>query len=530
MRLAELWYASPAYQLLLRGPTPRHLSRLPPAPGAGDPQRGAMILGGVLMAGGHQVDLSPAVWRNPALPAQALADLHGFGWLDDLAMVGGERAAKVAQDLVDSWIDHNSVWSADAWSPAVVGMRLGAWLSHARLIAPPENSPLGSRILASLARQARHLQRVATTAEEGVGRILALRGLVYAIACGLLPRRSLGKVLHWLTIEIPRQIQPDGSHLSRSPRRQVVALAALIDVQNVLKSAAEEPPASVIQAIERMTPVVRFLCHGDGRFAQFNGGTEDSSEPIAAVLGASDADGNDPSAPDAGGYHRLAAGDSLVIMDCGMPPPSGFDGEAHAGTLSFEMSAGRERLIVNCGAVGLADEAARRAARSTAAHSTLTIDDRNSSEILAGDGLGRRPAAVNCSREEADGNAWLDASHDGYRSNFGVVHRRRLYLSRDGHDLRGEDTLVGAHRGEFAVRFHLHPDVDASLIQTGAAVLLRQRTGTAWRFQATGGRLDLAESIYLGLKGQRRSEQIVITGSLDGSGAQLKWALKRITA
>ena len=84
----------------------------------------------------------------------------------------------------------------------------------------------------------------------------------------------------------------------------------------------------------------------------------------------------------------------------------------------------------------------------------------------------------------------------------------------------------------FALRFHLHPGVQASLVQNGTAVLLRLPGGTGWRLIAEGGTLSLAESVYLGSAGEvRRSEQIVVSGVIEAGSpaARVKWALKRVT-
>ncbi len=96
---------------------------------------------------------------------------------------------------------------------------------------------------------------------------------------------------------------------------------------------------------------------------------------------------------------------------------------------SMEMSVGRDRLIVNCGAFPAGPPEWRDATRATAAHSTLVIADVNSSELKP-DGLGRRPVAVEAQRQEANGAHWLEASHDGWVKPFGAVHRRRLYRRR----------------------------------------------------------------------------------------------------
>ncbi len=74
-----------------------------------------------------------------------------------------------------------------------------------------------------------------------------------------------------------------------------------------------------------------------------------------------------------------------TLFDAGIRrPPGAFSTAAHAGCLAFEMSSSVNRLIVNCGmAVGSDDAWAANALRSTAAHSTLMIDD------VLGNGAGR---------------------------------------------------------------------------------------------------------------------------------------------
>jgi hypothetical protein len=119
---------------------------------------------------------------------------------------------------------------------------------------------------------------------------------------------------------------------------------------------------------------------------------------------------------------------------------AGADRFAHAGTLSFEMSVGRDRLIVNCGAAPAAEGEWRDALRATAAHSALILADTNSSELRP-EGLGRRVEKVEVDRQEANGAQWLEVSHDGWVRQFGLRHRRRFYLSESGDDLRGEDVL-----------------------------------------------------------------------------------------
>ena len=56
--------------------------------------------------------------------------------------------------------------------------------------------------------------------------------------------------------------------------------------------------------------------------------------------------------------------------------------EAHAGCLSFELSARQQRIVVNCGLPATSRETWRQVARATAAHSTVTFNDTSSCRFL----------------------------------------------------------------------------------------------------------------------------------------------------
>jgi uncharacterized heparinase superfamily protein len=100
-------------------------------------------------------------------------------------------------------------------------------------------------------------------------------------------------------------------------------------------------------------------------------------------------------------------------------------------------------------------------------------------------------------------------------------------MAESGEDVRGEDAVEAASPQPFSVRFHLHPNVTASLQQDGEAVLLRLPTAGGWRLRADGARISLEESVYLGGGEPRRSEQVVLTGYTDGP-QHVKWAITKV--
>ncbi len=87
-------------------------------------------------------------------------------------------------------------------------------------------------------------------------------------------------------------------------------------------------------------------------------------------------------------------------------------------------------------------------------------------------GIALKPDIVTSRREETNGQIWLDLSHNGYEEGFGLIHRRRLYLSANGEDFMGEDHLIGKGGNSFALGFHLDLRVRVSITQIGQAALM----------------------------------------------------------
>lgn len=514
----------------------------------GDPNRGARILRGEFEVGGAVRRLEPSLeeghttpegWDEHAGPLGWRAAAHAFAWMRDLRALGTDAARTRARDLTEDWLSRGGLEDL-ALAPEVAAARVSAWLGHWDFLAATADDGFRKRLMHRLAQDARLV--VASLPAEAMhrGALVTLKGGL-AAAVALEDDGWLQRVLRFLPGELDRQFLPDGGHVERSPHQQLMALQDLVEIRNLLHGAGINAPPQLAIVLQRAGQALGLMRHGDGALAVFNGGREETAALVDLVLTQGQTRGRAPMLLEESGFHRLQAGRSLVIAECGPPPPGrgrdvgsglpmGADRLSHAGTLSFEMSVGRDRLIVNCGAAPAAEAEWRDALRATAAHSTLVLADTNSSE-LKDEGLGRRPERVEAERHEAGGAQWLEATHDGWRKPYGVVHRRRLYLAESGDDLRGEDLLELPEAKQeippFVVRFHLHPGVTASLLQDEAGVLLRLPSGQGWRLRAKGARVELEESIYLGSE-PRRTSQVALHA--DTGADSVQWAITRVGA
>ena len=527
--LRRVTYGSSIYNYTLLGCKPSGLLGTPRVLFPGDASSGQAILAGLMPFNGKRIKFPSFNKSNKRANECWVVKLHSFQWLSDLHRVGSDEARQLAQRLISEWIAEHGQWDELFWRPDILGARLASWTSNFAFFSVTANKRFLDKILLEIGRQSRHLSRSVLQGLPGYPRIVALKGLIYVGISLPQSKNYLVQAIESLEVETTLQIYPDGGHISRNPKIQMDFLKDLLEIRTVLLAAHYDVPNWLTETCKRMASILNGMCLGDGSLARFNGGVSADAREIGALLSKVKFKQIAPSAYLHSGFHRLESDKTILIMDVGAPPNKGDNRWAHAGTLSFELSVDKERLIVNCGAAETVGEDWRQAFRSTAAHSTITVDDANTSKLNAFGGFGSVPSNVQCSRKEINEQAVIEATNNGYEELLGLLHRRIITMSSDGSKILGEDRLEGTGGHTYVLRFHLHPNVQATIIQNGKAALLKPRRGAGWKLATNDQDIVVEDSVYLdGSIRTRRCQQIAICGDLYGRGASINWSLTRI--
>jgi uncharacterized heparinase superfamily protein len=471
--------------------------------------------------------------------------LLGFGWLRHLRAADTALTRANARALIDDWISHRATRRPVGRRADVMARRVISLLSQAPLVLGETDGKFYRRYLRGLTRDVRYLRYAMADMPDGVPRLQVMIALCYASLCLANQARHVRSTTRKLSDELQRQILPDGGHISRNPGALIELLIDLLPLRQTFAARNIAPPPALLNAIDRMMPMLRFFRHGDGNFALFNGMSSAPSDLLATLLAYDDTHGVPMASMPHSGYQRLDAGAMTVIMDSGPPPPPNVSHEAHAGCLSFELSSGPSRIVVNCGMPTTGRDNWRPFVRSTPAHSTLTFHDTSSCQFVALSAMKRLlhgapvvsgPTDVESYREAVDNGEVLTASHDGYLPRFGLLHRRVLMAARDGSRLDGEDIVAPAPGGrskgrdtDYALRFHLHPAVKASRLSDARGVMLVLPNRDVWTFEAVDAKVELEDSVFLaGNDGPRRTAQIVIRQD-SHNAPSVRWSFVRST-
>ncbi len=521
------------------------------SPLAADPVPGTALRAGHFLVHGaktpiSQVDFGGAARMTPPLERT----VHSFSWLANLeACAAREQGSPVAERILAAWLQANShppskPGKGPAWTIGNTGNRLLNWLVHAPLILSGNEKTLRSKTLGMINETARWLDRNVHRAED---RVAETAGWCAIVAAGLLlpdgrPRRLYGEA--GLIRALGEMVGDDGGVLSRSPLAQIEAIELLVKLRACYQATRREPPEAVEIMLGMLVPPLLAMTQADGSLGSWQGAWAVEAHEIASLIEASGVRTRPLREVRQWGYQRVTAQKSTLLFDAAPPPMPKHARFGCASTLAFEFSTAGHRLIVNCGGAacsgGIVPVRLEQGLRATAAHSTLALDDVNSTAILINGQIGQGVSEVDVDRRtiDNDGNGTatrLEASHNGYASRYGLTHRRILIMRDDGAELRGEDLLVPTgrkgKRGKvgFAIRFHVGPDIELGLSHDRQGVGMALPDGSYWQFRSGGGEVTIEDSLWV--DGQGRPvpiQQLVIQGLVSRGGGNFAWLLKKM--
>lgn len=526
-----------------------------------NPLPGSRVAGTALRAGHFlihgaktpiaQIEFAGAARVTPPLERV----VHSFGWLSDLeACAPREQAAPVAERILGAWLDANPNPPArpgkgPAWTIENAGARELNWLIHAPLILSNSDKKWKGRVLGAITDTARWLDKNIHRADDKLGELAGWCGIV---AAGLLlpdgrPRRLFGEA--GLVRCMGDLVGDDGGLLSRSPLGQMEAIALLVKLRACYRATRRDPPEALDTMLALLVPPLLALTHGDGSLGSWQGAWAIDADEIAMLVAATGVRTRPLRDVRQWGYQRVTAQKGILQFDAAPPPLARHARQGCASTLAFELSSGGHRIVVNCGgaaaAGGLVPVRLEQGLRATAAHSTLALDDANSTAILINGKIGggvsevdidRRTLEGEKTRSSSGGATRLEGSHNGYAARYGLIHRRILILRDDGTELRGEDLLVPTgrkgKRGKvgFAIRFHLGPNIELGVSEDGQGVGMALPDGSYWQFRTgAGGEISVEDSLWV--DGQGRPvpiQQLVVQGLVSRGGGNFAWLLKKM--
>ena len=520
----------------------------------GDADAGQNLVSGGWSALGLDMRIAPAsIWdiglAEGPVGVRLEDQRQGCLWLDDLAALGSRQARLLAQGWVQDWMGHFGGGNGPGWTPERAGRRAKRWAAHSAMLTQGLDKAAAERFWRALAAHQHYLEQAWPEAPAGLARLRALAGLVWVGR--VLPAPGQGLALAHLGALADELIDGEGAVANRSPEDLAETVTLLIWTARLLEDAGQTAPRALLAAIARAVPVLRPLRLGDGTLARFHGGGPGAPDRLDQAL-AELRLALQPKPRLAMGFARLTGGRVVLVMDGAAPPAGDWAIGAHAAALGFEMSIGRQPVVVNVGpGAGFGADWARLC-RETAAQSAVEVDSRSLARIetrdlparVFGPRLEGGPSLVSVRQAQDATGMWLLATQDGYAATHGLLHERRIFVEARGTEVRGEEILTvtdarararhdpAATGGPvaFAARFHLHPAIGVELDPYRPVASLTLPAGDLWMFRVAGGGLDIEDSVWFdpARAAPVPTKQMVVRAEVVEYLGQITWSFGRV--
>ena len=398
-------------------------------------------------------------WNNPDWEKLWLYNLHYF---DDLTSINAIDRSNLHDSLINKWIEDNPFGLGNGWEPYTISLRTVNWIKWHLA-----GNKLNSNQIHSLTVQIRFLSKNLETHLMGNHLIANAKALIFS---GLFFSGS--EANEWYktgskiyAAEIFEQTLEDGGNFELSTMYHSIILEDLLDILNLHRLFEFPLPNGIKAVITKMLAWLSAMCHPDNEISFFNDAALDNTPSTNELFRYSDQLGftqpiNALGITDlkASGYSRVSLINAVAIIDRAAVGPSYIPGHAHADTLSFELSIFGHRVIVNSGTSLYRNGYERLRQRGTSSHSTVMIDNQNSSEVWAGFRVARRAKIHKVETSTNNGSIYLSAQHDGYkRLNGSPIHQRSWVFSENKLEVLDQITGKGIH--DIKIVFQLHPAI-----------------------------------------------------------------------
>jgi len=417
-----------------------------------------------------EVNWAAADWAVTGAPLLWRFHLYYWDWAWALAAQSPHPdAPALFAEIWRSWHAAVVPGRGPAWHPYPAALRAWSFCGIYRPLVA--GGPVDGQFRAELAAHAGFLRRSLETDVGGnhlIKNLKALAGLAVFFGDDALLAWSLRRLGRQLAV----QVLPDGGHYERAPAYHCQVLADLTDIAGLLRGVGLGQPAGLAEAISAMRGWLGCVLTPAGPLTPagtvplLNDGFPVSAELLARLAPAAPPTGRLHVLPDTG-LARISAGWWRVLADVGPPCPRELPAHAHADTLSCVVHVDGAPLLIDTGTSSYAAGPVRDHERSTAAHNTVEVDRRDSTEVWGAFRAGRRARVTGLSARVQGPTVTVEAAHDGYRSLPGrPCHRRRWTVRAD--EMRVDDELTGKGRHRVTVRWHLAPGTGLRLVPGGA--------------------------------------------------------------
>ena len=484
-------------------------------------------------------DTTPEIlWETSTKHKLKFENLHSFLWLTRLDR---KNSKTITKNLIKSWINIFFNYEPNTWEMEITAKRIIAWSSNTDITLENSEKVYKEKFFLSLIKQSNFLLKNLNNLSYSPSKIICCAAIILS---GIIFRENnlnykIG--INELEKIVRNYFDETGFPKSRNPEEVFISIKYLILIREWFKEAQKPIPNFLDEIILKCGNCYAILCCSNKQFPLFNGATEISHKDYDIFL-------KTLKYKFINKNHEIA--DLIKIkknkfeffIDCGNPPPNNFTKYYQAGCLAFELISNKQKVICNSGYGKYLSPKLTSLSRSTAAHSTLYINDTSSCIFqknkfinkVYGNSLVHKHKVINKNYTDDKNFYSISAAHNGYEKKFGYIHKRSIIISKKEDKIFGQDELkktkIYSNPLNYFVRFHIYPNTKIVKTKAGNSILISLSNGEGWLLQSETNSFEIEKNIFLGNKNKIiNNESVFIFGNISEEVVLIKWTIEKVS-
>ncbi|MBI28975.1 MAG: hypothetical protein CFH21_00333 [Alphaproteobacteria bacterium MarineAlpha5_Bin11] len=460
--------------------------------------------------------------------------MHSFEWLKEFKATGGLELLKKSRKIILDWNSSKYNFKSNIWSEIIVARRMINLSNNFDFFGNSASKIFKKKIGDLVYLHYKFLKIQVLFYEEKSEINIEISKSLLLISKVFNENDYFNYLLKLIQKQITSQINDYGFHKSINVVEHAKFIHQLIEIKNILLFYDHKIWPQFHITIDDMITVLNNMFHKDSSLALFNGTNNKNIDYVQKIANFK----KDLKVKDLfnikDGLIVLDAGQTKIFFDVTRPNSKLLNKNLHSGTLSFEFSHKKEKIITNCGSPEKYYGKNQVFFRYSAAHSTLTINDTNISELSEINSYKRIPKKIIAKTKKNKSSYEILGSHNGYSNNYNILIKRILEITNDGKYIRGFDQIISLKKinknNNFKIRFHLMPTCECVVTNNNKKVIIKTKNNVAWEFESQNSSLSIEESIYIG-QGNLilKTNQIVLSGLVDNINKTINWKFKVIS-
>ncbi len=454
---------------------------------------------------------------------------NSFDWLISAKIIGGPESLYFSKKQIKLWLDESFPIKSFFWNNELCAKRLINLIYAYDFYAISSNETDKKKFQYIIYK---HYVINKIYIKSLPANKLSIENTKASLLLGLLYDEKVTNYIEIIKKQLIEHIDINGFHKSYNPIEQAEYINNLIEIKNILLFFNIKLFAEINFQILNMTSVLNSLFHKDITLALFNGSHNIFNKDILSLIKQKKDLKEKKLFFIKNGLVVYNDREKKIFFDVVKPENNFINNKLHSGTLSFELSAKKEKIITNCGSLNKIYDDKPNYLRFSAAHSTIILNNTNISELDYKKSYTRIPQNINYQYKENINQLTLVCTHDGYKENYKKIVKRKLTISKLKNTIIGQDSIMpiklNSKKILLNIRFHLMPDSQSSLTNSKKKVIIKTKNQNTWVFEADN-ELEIDESIFVDSNDKiQQSRQIVINGFVENSIKVINWSIKEL--